>query len=67
MGEQSYEYGLMDYVQLTAWYAMLAVYVHLFGWIFGIVAYGVSLNVIALVLKATMNLEMMSGGDEIFF
>jgi len=67
MGEQSYDYGLMDYLQLTAWYVMLALYVHFFGWIFGLVAYAVSVNVLALVLKATMNLEMMSGGDEIFF
>ena len=49
------------------WYAMLVYFIYIFGWIFGIVAYGVAYNVIALLLKVTMNLEMMSGGDEIFF
>ena len=46
---------------------MLAFYINLWGWIFGIVAYGVTVNVMALLLKTTMNLEMMGGADEIFF
>ena len=50
-----------------AWYLMLALYINLWGWIFGIVAYGVSINIIAILLKKTLNLEMMGGADEIFF
>ena len=61
------EYGLIDYLQLMAWYAMLAFFIHMWGWIFGLIAYGVSVNVIALLLKVTFNLEMMSGADELFF
>ncbi len=49
------------------WYVMLALYVHLFGWFGGFVCYAVSMNVLSIVFKATLNLEMMSGGDEIFF
>ena len=64
---ESNEYGLLDYLQLTAWYGMLALFIHWWGWFFGTFAYGISMNVIALVLKTSMNLEMMSGPDEIFF
>ena len=49
------------------WYVILGFFVYQWGWLFGLLAYGVSFNVISLLLKATMNLEMMSGGDEFFF
>ena len=49
------------------WYAILGLFVYQWGWMFGLLAYCASYNVIGLVLKATMNLEMMSGGDEFFF
>lgn len=46
---------------------MLAFYIKIWGFVFGVIAYGVSMNVIALVLKVSMDLEMMSGADELFF
>ena len=61
------EYGLIDYLQLMSWYAMLALFINIWGWFFGLIAYGVSVNVIALLLKVIFNLEMMSGADELFF
>ena len=65
--EQDADYGPLDYFQSMVWYLMLGVYVYFFGWIFGIVFYAVSYQVLAPVMKAVFNLEMMSGGDEIFF
>ena len=47
--------------------AILVFLIYIFGTVFGLVAYGVTYNVAALLLKVTMNLEMMSGSDEIFF
>ena len=42
-------------------------FVHWQGWLVGLVLYAVGVNVVALLLKTTMNLEMMGGMDEIFF
>ena len=67
MSSQDYGYGLLDYLQASAWYLLIFIYIYYWGWLFGIVAYGVSYNVFALLLKATMDLEMMNGGDEVFF
>ena len=65
--EKCDDYSLVDYAQLMVWYVMLYGYIHWQGWIVGFILYGVSYNVIALLLKTTMNLEVMSGSDELFF
>lgn len=62
-----YDYGLADYAQLSVWYIILAGLIQWQGWLTGIILYAVTYNVIGLMLKATMNLEMMGGMDEIFF
>ena len=64
---ENYEYGGLDHLQALAWYGILYLCVNQFGWIFGFLSFVISLNVIAVLLKATMNLEMMSGNDEMFF
>lgn len=61
------QYGLFDYAQLLVWYISLAFFVYWKGWPTGILLYGVSMGVTALLLKLCFGLEMMSGGDEIFF
>mmetsp|Transcript_33700 Transcript_33700/g.41554 ORF Transcript_33700/g.41554 Transcript_33700/m.41554 type:complete len:82 (-) Transcript_33700:1304-1549(-) len=66
-GKQDYDYGPLDYLQLLTWYAMLALFVWQWGWIFGIVANVIFINVMGLILRSTMNLEFMAGNDEFFF
>ena len=67
MSAQDYDYGVLDYLQSFVWYLLIFVYIHYWGWMFGLLAYGVSYNVFALFLKAAMSLEVMSGADEGFF
>ena len=67
MAEQTQDYGLFDYLQLMAWYVILGLFIWQWGWIFGIIANVVFVNVVGLLLKATMNLELLNGCDEFFF
>ena len=67
MAEQTQDYGLCDYLQLMVWYVILGLFIWQWGWIFGIVANVVFVNVVGLLLKATMNLELLNGCDEFFF
>lgn len=49
------------------WYIVLFLFVYFWGYIFGIFFYVIAYNVMGLLLKATMNLEFMTGNDEMFF
>ena len=65
--KQVVEYGIKDYIQLSFWYIILYAMVCWQGWIIGLVLYTIFLYAVAYVLQNHMNLEMMSGPDEIFF
>ena len=65
--KQDYDYGLSDYLQLSLWYVLMYALIQWQGWLIGLVLYAGCLHVISIVLKKTMNYEMMGGGDEIFF
>ena len=67
MGEQKYEFGLNDYIQLSLWYVVLYGFVSWQGWLVGVILYVAFLHLAAKVCKAVLGLEMMSGGDEMFF
>ena len=67
MLDQDYEFGFSDYCQLSIWYLALILLVKWQGWLLGIALYACLLQVVAFVLKNTLSLEMMSGGDEVFF
>ena len=59
-------YGLLDYAQLSLWYVSLFVLVKWYGWI-GIVIYLGVTQALYYVFYYGFGIEMMSGGDEIFF
>ena len=49
------------------WYIVLVLFMCGLGWIYGFIANLVFTYIMGYVLKWTMNLEMMTGNDEIFF
>ena len=67
MTKQVVEFGVKDYFQLCFWYVILYAFVHWQGWIIGLIMNAIVMQCITYALKEFMNLEMMSGGDEIFF
>ena len=63
---QDTRYGLLDYFQLSLWYVTFFASVYYLGWP-GLIVYGVGWQVLSIVLFSVFGVEMMSGGDQLFF
>ena len=62
-----YEFGVSDYLQLSLWYIIMGTLIYFLGWILGFLAYVAFYLVATWCLKKFVNLEVMTGGDEIWF
>jgi len=50
-----------------AWYVVFGLFIWQLGWIYGAIASTCFVMLMGYVLKFTLNLELMAGGDEFFF
>ena len=62
-----YDWTLFDSIDLSLWYIALFGLIYYFGFIIGILVYAVLAEVIAFGLYHGFGLEIMTGGDCIFF
>lgn len=65
--EQNYDYELSDYFKSLSWWIVLVLLIRWQGFLLGLTLYICFIYAASYLLRATFGLEMMSGGDEIFF
>ena len=65
--EQNYDHELSDYIKSLSWWAVLIVLIKWQGFLLGLLLYIVFMYAASYLIQALFGLEMMSGGDEIFF
>ena len=61
------EFTARDYLASCVLVAVLSGLVYWQGWIIGILLYIIVYHILAKILKVMFNLEVMGGGDEMFF